>query len=220
MSRIVIIGNGKKALNSKKKEFIDESIVIRMNNFKTVGFEEYVGTRTDIYSCAPRYIEFIDLTDEQRSDICKQNLKDSLVRYKHGFTEQEIEERKESFFRIHTPPKVESAKLSKILFLFTNDKSKIQSYPFTEKIRVSDVEFDQNYSTGLRTILYCLSHFKTNEIFITGFDNFLLSGWYWDDKFNIADKYIRTANYTDGHPYLVERQMMKELIRNKTITEI
>lgn len=221
MKKIIIIGNGKQVFDSKKRKLVDESTVIRMNNFKIEGFEDYVGTRTDMYSCSPKYLKLIDATDEKRMFKCQQDFNEALAEHGHKFTPQEIEERTKSYFKIYTPPKIESAKLESIIYLWTNDKSTVQSYPFYEKIKVWDSEeFDPIYSTGFRTILYCLSHFNDYEVFITGFDNFLLSGWYWDDKFNMANKHTRTTNYTDGHPYLIERDKMMTLIKNKAITEI
>jgi len=198
MDRIVIIGNGKGVLKAKKREFVDSSTVVRINNFKIEGFEDYVGTRTDIYSCSPRYIKYIDLTDLNRLSICEQNFKEAIE--KHPEVKGKLEELKESFFRIYTPPKIDSSKVE-ILYLF-----------------MDDFKFDQNYSTGMRTILYCLDRFNV-PIYITGFDNFLSSGWYWDDV-GMADRFARTQNYTDGHPYLIERNKIKELINGKRITEI
>ena len=220
MEKIVIIGNGKRVLKLEKKDFIDSSTVIRINNFKIEGYEKFVGTRTDFYSCSPRYLNYIDLTDLQRLSICEQNFKESVEKHKSEFTEEEIKARREPFFRIYTSPKVESSKLKEILQLFTTRRSDVQSYPFANKITVSDIEFDQNYSTGLRTILYCMNRFKNHQIYITGFDSFMSSGWYWDDHFNMADKYARTQNYTDGHPYLIERDKIRELVWNKGIIEI
>lgn len=225
MNRIVIIGNGKKALNFKKQEFIDSSsIVIRMNNFKTDGYEEYVGTKMDIYSCAPKYLKAIDTTDAWKTEATEQRyfyLK--LAADCDGkYTEEELNDMKKEYHRIYKPTAIDTTKLKEIFYLWTADKSTVQSYSFHEKIKVWDFEgFDPSHSTGIKTIFYCLHHFKDYEIFITGFDYCLLSGWYWDsDKYNLADKYIRTANYTDGHPYLLERDMIQNLLKNKSITEI
>lgn len=225
VKRIVIVGNGKKALNSKKKEFIDSSsIVIRMNNFKIEGYEEYVGTKTDVYSCAPKYLKFIDTTDEWKStDTERRYFYLKLAADCEGkYTDEELAEMKKEYHRIYKATVIDTSKLKEIFYLWTTDKSAVESYSFHDKIKVWDFDgFDPVYSTGLRTILYCLHHYKDHEIFITGFDYFLLSGWYWDDeKYKLADKYIRTANYTDGHPYLLERDMVQNLLKNRLITEI
>lgn len=53
MSNIFIIGNGPLALQHKWGKTIDAAdFVIRINDFRTVGYEEYVGRRTDLlFTC-------------------------------------------------------------------------------------------------------------------------------------------------------------------------
>ena len=53
--RILLVGNGPSALKNKKKN-IDKkySVIIRFNNFKTKGYEEYVGSKTDYVVTAGR----------------------------------------------------------------------------------------------------------------------------------------------------------------------
>lgn len=60
MKKIFIIGNGPSATQHKIGDIIDAAdVVVRINDFKTSGFEEYVGTRTDIlFTC--RLNEYLD----------------------------------------------------------------------------------------------------------------------------------------------------------------
>lgn len=53
MSKVFVIGNGPSALTYKLGKEIDAAdIVVRINNFQTAGFEEFVGTKTDIlFTC-------------------------------------------------------------------------------------------------------------------------------------------------------------------------
>lgn len=214
MDRIVIIGNGKGALKVKKKDFLESSTIVRINNFKTDGYEEFVGSRTDIYSCSVKYLNFIDTTDEERRIECER-----VGNFYHVFDkkmdEESFKKYKEAYIKIYTYPKIESSKVKEILCLFTTQPL---SYPF--KVTVSNVEFEHNYSTGFRTITYCLNRFKDQEIFISGFDNFISSGWYWDNEMKLADQMTRTTHYTDGHPYLLEREKLKELIKSCQVIEI
>jgi hypothetical protein len=47
---VCIVGNGPSAGNNKNGSFIDEcNTVIRMGNFTTVGYEEFVGSKLDVY---------------------------------------------------------------------------------------------------------------------------------------------------------------------------
>jgi hypothetical protein len=60
MGEIFIIGNGPSATNHKLGKIIDAAdVVVRLNDFKTKGLEDYVGHKTDIlFTC--RLNEYID----------------------------------------------------------------------------------------------------------------------------------------------------------------
>ena len=48
----LLVGNGTKLLDSKWGTYIDKHVtVVRFNGYKTKGFEENVGSKTDIYIC-------------------------------------------------------------------------------------------------------------------------------------------------------------------------
>ena len=178
MKRLIIIGNGKGAIQVEKKEFIDKSdLVIRINSFKINGYENYVGTKTDICSCSPTDLKLIGTSDEFRNNLCNESFQKFFIKYNVNklFKIDEIDKLKISYFNIYKFPNVEPDKLKNILYLWTNDKSTIQSYSFCEKIIIWNTNFDQNYTTGFRTILYYLHHFKNYEIYITGFDSFFTS---------------------------------------------
>lgn len=51
--KVFVIGNGPSALRHHRRSQIDRAdVVVRMNNFKTQGFEKWVGSRTDIlFTC-------------------------------------------------------------------------------------------------------------------------------------------------------------------------
>jgi hypothetical protein len=63
----IIISNGVACLNHKARHIIDQfNIVVRLNNFVIDGYEEYVGTKTDIWVhnsnsdiCLPKNIDNI-----------------------------------------------------------------------------------------------------------------------------------------------------------------
>ena len=49
-SNIILVGNGPSALSKKVGKYIDKiPIVVRFNSFRLEGYEEYVGTKTDIW---------------------------------------------------------------------------------------------------------------------------------------------------------------------------
>lgn len=69
MSNIYIIGNGPSALAKPLGTRIDHAgVVIRLNDFKTTGFEQFVGTRTDIlFTC--RLNEYFDTLHKFREVV-------------------------------------------------------------------------------------------------------------------------------------------------------
>jgi hypothetical protein len=47
--KVILIGNGPSCLKHRAGRLIDTyDVVVRLNNFQIVGFEEYVGTKTDV----------------------------------------------------------------------------------------------------------------------------------------------------------------------------
>ena len=63
--KIVIIGNSESALETKSGDFIDScDQVIRLGNFVTEGYEEFVGTRTTIIGTTRSKLINIDLCDK------------------------------------------------------------------------------------------------------------------------------------------------------------
>ena len=50
MKKILLVGNGSSMLDNKRKDLIDSyDTVVRFNSYKIEGYEEYVGTKTDIW---------------------------------------------------------------------------------------------------------------------------------------------------------------------------
>jgi hypothetical protein len=50
MKKIIVIGNGPSVLDKPKGQFVDQfDIVTRFNNFKTEGYEKYVGSKTNYW---------------------------------------------------------------------------------------------------------------------------------------------------------------------------
>jgi hypothetical protein len=63
MKKILLVGNGSSMLDSKRKDLIDSyDTVVRFNSYKIEGYEEYVGTKTDIwFTCNMLHINEIDV---------------------------------------------------------------------------------------------------------------------------------------------------------------
>jgi len=57
--KVILVGNGTSVLDSKRGHTIDSfDIVVRFNDFRIEGFEEYVGERTNIwFTCGDAHLE-------------------------------------------------------------------------------------------------------------------------------------------------------------------
>lgn len=207
MNKIIIIGNGVSALNNENGKFIDAAdVVVRLNNFKIDGFEKYVGTKLDVYSCWLKTLTYCKLPKDQRYALWKSSVNDVID---------------ENYEKVFAPNDVDFEKVKQVLYLWTKDKQDeiFSGCPFYDKIQVLNFDVDMNYSTGFRTILYYLHNFKNSDIYITGFDSFMKSGWYWD-IYGLTNNIQRTENFTDGHPWLIELKKLNEMIKSKTLTLI
>ena len=68
MCNVLLIGNGPAALSKEIGQAIDnfDGLVVRFNNYKTEGYEKYVGTRTDIWVTCERNVEQMKNTHKER----------------------------------------------------------------------------------------------------------------------------------------------------------
>jgi len=229
MKRIVIVGNGAKVLTSKNGKFIDSSdIVVRINNFKLKGYEDYVGTKTDIYSCTPKFIHSIDKTEDERVKGC-------IVRYEEELTiHPELESHKDLYVKVYTHPEINSDKMKEILLsylsgnrivkaeLYQNDPFLFARLPFSSKLKICNFGSIFRHTTGYKTIVHCLKTYTDYEIFITGFDFFLESGWYWDlNPYWWSGQHMSVVgNPNIYHAFYLESERLKQMIQKNQVKEI
>lgn len=230
MKRMVIIGCGAGILSSKKKDFIDDSdLVVRVNNFKIKGYEDYVGTKTDIYSCAPKFINSIDKSEEQRIKDCVGRYEEELVSHPG------LELHKDLYIKIYTHPQIDSNQMKEIVLsylpgnvivkaekeLHPDDKFPFERLPFSSKMKIANFGFAFQHTTGFRTILYCLKTYPDYEIFVTGFDFFLKSGWYWDMGSPWTKQHTnQTGNMEAEHAFYLENERLRQMIQKGQVKEI
>jgi len=64
--KTLLVGNGSSVLEHKLGNTIDSEFdyVFRMNRFKTVGFEEYVGSRTDGWVITDNLVKWVIAEEE------------------------------------------------------------------------------------------------------------------------------------------------------------
>ena len=179
MSDIVIVGNGEGVLDNKNGKKIDSfNTVVRLGRYVTDGYEDFVGTKTDIISTIywklnidrlKKYktILNVPLTMQESfiesEEFIEKNYSDYKDRIIYINGEQDINELKNEFLKL------------------------IPSYNDLENV---------NFSLGFKTLYFIKKLFPDSRIYTTGFD-FFKTGWYWDPSHNRG-----SANC---HPYIWER---------------
>jgi len=168
MKKIIVIGNASSILNINKKEKINSfDIVIRCNSFQIKGYENYVGTKTDIISIIGSGA----------------GLKDYIKNYKDN-----SKNIKTIWF---SRPKNLCFKQHKKLIT----PHKIIEYPsikLFKKLQTKLNNFKNLPSTGIVTIEMALNVFKS-PIYITGFDFFKTNHYHNNKKKKIGRSHPSTS---------------------------
>lgn len=165
---LCIVGNGAAALNSKNGNFIDScNIVIRLGKFVTKNYENYVGSKTDIY--VSRWYKSKD-----RPEIFFKKIKELWI-------PRTYETREKKYDNL-----IEQNKVKDIIRYIPNELifSYKARYPFRYiKKNVSKRGNDELYcclpDSGIVAIDMARYFYPNHNIFITGFDN-CMTGYYWD----------------------------------------
>lgn len=162
--KVVVIGNGESALNNKNGEFIDScDRVIRINKFVINGYEEYVGTKVDVY-CAKWH---------------------KIIHRKNDF----LQLQNEFWFPYPEPPTMWGA----LGGIIQHDVETHTNYLKQKNIENKQIKFlpnvtreslDKNFkgvepSVGVVAIEMAMHYFDNYDVYITGFDG-MQTGWYWD----------------------------------------
>jgi len=194
MMRLVIVGNGASVLCNKNGKFIDEcDHVIRINKWPGKGYEEYIGKKRDIYcSWNGRY------------NRCN-------VDFLSTFNEFWVMENKNDFNTYNVSVEV---------LQYLHQK---QTHYLSE-IDIVNLKNEINYdgpampSTGFCAIYKCLELYSNADIYITGFDSYIKSGWFWDVSGPRAA--AAAGGGREGHPFLKEYSCLKKYIKSGKIKQL
>lgn len=191
---IIIIGNGEGVLENKNGPLIDSfDTIVRLGRYVTKGFEDYVGSKTDIIS-----------TIYWKLDI--QRLKNNKVILNVPLRYQE------SFLEGRKYIDTKYAKYKKNI-IYLNNESDVQGLidAYQEVMPPFKDIKNINFSLGFKTIYFIRKLFPDKKIYTTGFD-FFKTGWYWDPNHNRDD--------SNMHPYTWERLWYAKMKRLGIINEI
>jgi len=196
MKSIVIVGNSGEAINSKKGSLVDScDIVIRLNNFETEGYEEDIGSKTDIIVCA--FSSLVKICNPQKyPEYCHHDLTEKVIFW--------------------SARKLVGDKLARCKSLLGNvTVNQPSNNQWKRALNGAYKNFwRQQPSTGLITIEMALDLFPNDKIFIHGFDNKVEKTHYFDK--NYLDK-----DYPGdpcGHNWIGEWKYIQLIIESKKIT--
>jgi hypothetical protein len=157
---ILIVGNSCEILNKKNGIKIDSfDTVVRVGKYNTTGFEEFVGSKTNIVSTIYYNIREID-KDKKLILVNHYDLNDTTrIILPVDLNEKNI---------LHTHTRNDDVEISN--FFKSNLSNNIDLYK-------------NNFSLGFRTIFLILKLFPHSKIFIHGFD-FFKTGYYFKPDHN------------------------------------
>jgi len=224
--KIVVVGNGAGSLKRQSGRFIDSSdLVIRINDYQTDGFEEAIGSRTDVHMLnswakvpaleatrvaalsevwfafpdpstwgavsVPRNSYDAEYLNRWRTDL---SAEESDVDAHGAAVRQFIPTVKRRYFDAsNVLALVAALKLEGSKLMVGTDGKLVQP------------------TTGAKSIWFAKALYPDAEIFITGFDGFQLSTYYW--KPSMPDQY-------DNHAYVLELEWLDMLSRSREISRL
>jgi len=196
---MILIGSGPSVLNKKQGKIIDEyDIVVRINHAKTRGYEEYVGSKTDIWTISGHLL--VDYVKKKRRI-------------------KELEEKEVWVFNTHRKfgGTVAMENITKVAER-TLSNYYLGSMEYARKVHEIS---GSDPSTGIMLIAYVLDilpeykekNFKEYfPISITGFDCFETEEDYWGPFHKNLDRTIH-----DGE---CEREFIEKYIRKGKLQKI
>ena len=168
MSNVCIVGNGACALRKELGKFIDScELVIRLGEFVTEGYEEFVGSKTDIFV--------------SRWRKCKSRPKNFFNDISEFWIPRTFESREEKYDHLITEYNVETKIKyipSSLIFLYK------ARYPYRYVKNNNSRRGNKELyccipDSGIVAIDMAKHFFPDSTLWITGFDN-CSSGYYWD----------------------------------------
>lgn len=196
MKKVILVGNGCGVLEKERGVEIDAfDVVIRLGTYMTVGFEKYVGTKTDF--CITAHWKL----DLERLKTVKTFI--TFPVFNSYYDEVEINRIRGEIVSSIT----DEQRLNIVYFMNRPDAlSIVKSY---NELGNVGIDLDSiNPSLGYRSLRIVLNHFSDCEIYTYGFD-FFKTGWYWKESHN--------RNIKNRHPYSYERALHNLLVKNKKI---
>ena len=202
--KVLLVGNGCSATEYKLGKFIDSEfdMVLRMNRFKTKGFEEYVGSKTNVWVISDNAFKWV--LEETEGIEGSQNWKNYNAIY-IGIPS----------FKYQEPEIDLSKKFGIMIYIFPPQISDIASMEL-------NLPSNQWPTLGMHCLYALLNNEEKSEIFIYGFDGKDKKYEYFH-YYDIGNPEWRTDKYYDkklNHADKKEFEHIQELIKDKKIKRL
>lgn len=162
----IIVGNASSMLNHKNGNIINKfDKVIRLNKFVISGFEEYVGTKTDIYCSKWLNMSYNLNIVNLVANIWLPYPKPPRWWNTNGNFKEISQEQHDKY--------IQEFNIKHVSYL-NDDKTKEMEEVFKNICQPS---------TGLIALMMATQELPNYKLYYTGFDNFS-TGWYWDVNHN------------------------------------
>jgi len=223
MIKVCVVGNGGSSLALNGK-FIDScDVVIRIKGFSLLGYEDYVGSKTDIW--CTKWFSFQENT--LKDTLIKENVKiwlpfidpesyihDAKIRTVNDYIFSNNFIKKSIDISLHQQLKTEIP-TNNIQFLTEEElKFMFNCLNINSKLRYTTSGVNVMHpTTYICAIILALRRFSGCDLYITGFDGFN-QGYYWD--LNEEKKHRKTW----PHEYQREILYIKKLIYTKRVTHL
>ena len=189
--KAIVVGNSSSVLDAKNGNLIDSfDKVIRLGKFVISGYEDYVGTRTDI--CITRWGKYINIDPVERDTIG------------------------DVWFPHPEPPN----KFSDRYGSAAEDACNLQEYNITNEkyIDIQDMCTElktPDITLGTAGVMMAGEYLPTYKLYITGYSldmsDTRFSGKYWDTDIK---------QWNDNHNILTETMHIRRLINNNDVCEL
>jgi len=228
--KLAIIGNGGSVLKRKHGKFIDScDKVIRMKQYITDDYEEYTGTKVDIYA-SKWFSWFNDFFPYEPKDMSHvSDVDEYWFMFCNPYTTHVTEDVYTKMYINHSLKTDTTQKNGSIMLheqyidLFNIPAAKVRYYPVHLVTKLAkQLNLPSHYiqdkkgnnvllepSVGTRTLTMAVETYPDAKIYITGFDCFLESSWYWNDRHII----------NNDHDYISERIYLNTLIKKGVVTD-
>ena len=206
--KIIIIGNSKKCLDKRMGLEIDKfDIVVRFNAAPTAGYEDFVGTKTDIIAC--NELVFNNKLDDLAKDFNRKGIEKNFIKNQKNKTIFAVIENKKNINKLDYQDIV----IKNEVVLFSNELNHIlrfmiaSDYNYINKIYY--YKFGKKLSIGL--IIISIMQLLNLKPYIYGFDLNKSN----DDYASYYSKNKLILN-TD-HDFSYENNLIKKFLKEKKI---